>query len=96
MVQIPLPNPLILIVSIILPIIPPTILPNPLCISIPLVVWNVGTVILTLSAGEGIMTIVYSATIREHIRLVVLGCVAGTGSAVLIDEIGRVWLFQCG
>jgi hypothetical protein len=46
--------------------------------------------------GEGIMTIVHSATVKQHIRVVALGCVAGTGTAVLIDETRRVWLFQRG
>ena len=44
--------------------------------------------------GEGTLTINYGHDIQEHIRISVLGCIAGTGTGILVDESQRVWLYN--
>ena len=44
--------------------------------------------------GEGTLTINYGQYVKEHIRISVLGCIAGTGTGVLLDESQRVWLYN--
>lgn len=40
------------------------------------------------------MTINYSHYIQEHIWISVIGCIAGTGTGVLIDESQCVWIYN--
>lgn len=44
--------------------------------------------------GEGTMNLSYSGNITEHVRVVVLGCITGTGMGVLVDDTQRVWLYN--
>jgi hypothetical protein len=44
--------------------------------------------------GEGTLTINHSHYIQEHIRISVIGCIAGTGTGVLIDESQCVWTYN--
>ena len=43
---------------------------------------------------EGILTVSYSQGTFEHVRVVVLGSIAGTGTGVLLDTDGNVWLYN--
>ena len=43
---------------------------------------------------KGKITIEHSKTVQQHVELVILGCIAGTGTAVLVDNTRRVWLFN--
>ena len=44
--------------------------------------------------GEGTLIVNIAHHIKEHIKVVVLGCIAGTGTGVLIDYDQRVWLYN--
>lgn len=44
--------------------------------------------------GEGTLTINDDYGIKKHVRVHVLGCISGTGTGVLIDQVQRVWLYN--
>ena len=43
---------------------------------------------------EGILTVRYSQGTFEHVKVVVLGCIAGTGTGVLLDTEGNTWFYN--
>jgi len=43
---------------------------------------------------EGILTVSYSQGTFEHIRIIVLGSIAGTGTGVMLDTNGNVWFYN--
>ena len=43
---------------------------------------------------EGILTFSHDKGTREHVDVVVLGTIAGTGTGVLLDTSGNVWLYN--
>jgi len=43
---------------------------------------------------EGILTISHGKGVREHVVITVLGTIAGTGTGVLLDRSGNVWLYN--
>ena len=40
------------------------------------------------------MTSEHSKSVKQHVEVVVFGCIAGTGTAVLVDKTQYVWLFN--
>src|SRR5947207_11329596 len=44
--------------------------------------------------GEGTLIINGDHGLEERIRVSVLGCISGTGTGVLIDQVQRVWLYN--
>jgi hypothetical protein len=39
------------------------------------------------------MTIHHSKSVKQHIQIAVLGLIEGHGTAVLVDNLQRVWLY---
>jgi hypothetical protein len=45
-------------------------------------------------AGQGTLNIVLSPHVTQEIQVQVLGTVAGTGTAILLDKDQKVWLYN--
>jgi hypothetical protein len=44
--------------------------------------------------GEGTLEILFAPHVRQTIRVVVLGSILGTGTAVLLDDQFRIWFYH--
>ena len=48
----------------------------------------------TISLGQGTLNLVLSPHVTQEIQVQVLGTVAGTGTAILLDKDQNVWLYN--
>jgi hypothetical protein len=44
--------------------------------------------------GEGVMDLIYAPRVKRRVKVTVLGCIVGTGTAVLLDSTGKIWFYQ--
>jgi hypothetical protein len=44
--------------------------------------------------GRGILKITIGLRVKQHVQVTVLGVIVGTGTAVLLDREGAVWLYN--
>ena len=44
--------------------------------------------------GYGTLNLILSPNVTQNIRIFVLGSIVGTGTAVLLDDQGSVWLYR--
>ena len=40
------------------------------------------------------MNLIYSPNVKRQVKVAVLGNIAGTGTAVLLDSAGKIWFYQ--